>query len=510
MADLNALIAQGYQFQAPPDPFVQYGKRQQLELGEQTNQLNQMKMQEAQAAAVERNALRQLDPSSPDYENQLFKVNPTVGIAYRKEAATAAAQKATQEAQKAQALKTSLDNHRSFLVGVNDQPSYDAWRTLTTKNIPELASMLPAEFSPDAKNLLLQTADDISKRLNPPAPAQSNLAKLRAEKAALPLGDPGHAAYDAAIAKESQFAPPAPAAVSPLARLRAEKAALPLGDPGHAAYDAAIAKESQFAPTAPVAESPLAKLQREMAALPPNDPRRTEYAAMIRKETTNAPAAVVNIDQKQEGAFATGLGKGQSDRILANQVVAQDAAAILETNQVGRNLLKSGAITGTGADFFVGFNNALKQAGVDFGYADAAANSQAYAAAMGANVGRIIKQFGAGTGLSDADREYAAQMAGSKISLTETALRRILDINDKAANRVIDLHNKNVSGIKTNIPLTVEKPTFTPPPPSGASLIPGSTPAAAGGSATVTLPDGRIKTFPNADAANKFKKAAGL
>lgn len=261
---------------------------------------------------------------------------------------------------------------------------------------------------------------------------------------------------------------------------------------------------------APIAESPLAKLQREMAALPPNDPRRTEYAAMIRKETTNAPAAVVNIDQKQEGAFATGLGKGQSDRILANQVVAQDAAAILETNQVGRNLLKSGAITGTGADFFVGFNNALKQAGVDFGYADAAANSQAYAAAMGANVGRIIKQFGAGTGLSDADREYAAQMAGGKISLTETALRRILDINDKAANRVIDLHNKNVSGIKTNIPLTVEKPTFTPPPPSGASLIPGSTPAAAGGGATVTLPDGRIKTFPNADAANKFKKAAGL
>jgi hypothetical protein len=34
-------------------------------------------------------------------------------------------------------------------------------------------------------------------------------------------------------------------------------------------------------------------------------------------------------------------------------------------------------------------------------------------------------------------------------------------------------------------------------------------PADAGG-ATVTLPDGRIKIFPNVDAANKFKKAAGL
>ena len=99
MADLNALIAQGYQFQPLPDPFVQYGKRQQLELGEQTNQLNQMKMQEAQAAAVERNALRQLNPTSPDYEAQLFKLNPTLGIAYRKEASAAAASKATQERQ---------------------------------------------------------------------------------------------------------------------------------------------------------------------------------------------------------------------------------------------------------------------------------------------------------------------------------------------------------------------------------------------------------------------------
>lgn len=175
---------------------------------------------------------------------------------------------------------------------------------------------------------------------------------------------------------------------------------------------------------------------------------------------------------KQQNAFETGLGKGQSDRILANQVVAQDAAAILETNQVGRELLKSGAITGTGADFFVGFNNALKQAGIDFGYADAAANSQAYAAAMGANVGRIIKQFGAGTGLSDADRDYAAQMAGGKINLTEAALRKILDINDKAANRVIDLHNKNVKDVKTNIPLTVDKPTFTQPK-SAVDQIPG-------------------------------------
>ena len=58
MADLNALIAQGYQFQAPPDPFAQYAKMQQLEQGQQANQLNQMKMQEYQRGLQSQNALR--------------------------------------------------------------------------------------------------------------------------------------------------------------------------------------------------------------------------------------------------------------------------------------------------------------------------------------------------------------------------------------------------------------------------------------------------------------------
>jgi hypothetical protein len=181
----------------------------------------------------------------------------------------------------------------------------------------------------------------------------------------------------------------------------------------------------------------------------------------------------------QEKAFETGLGGGQSKQAIDSQIAAQGAATIIETNQTGRNILNSGAITGTGANFLVGFNNALKQAGIDAGYADAAANSQAYAAAMGANVGQLIKQFGAGTGLSDADREFAMQMAGGKITLTEQALRKILDINDKAAGKVIDTHNRKYGGVKTNIPLTVEKPVgAAPPPPSAASQIPGGAPAA--------------------------------
>ena len=65
MADLNALIAQGYQFQPLPDPFVQYGKMQQLQQGQQANQLNQLNIQKTQRDFEEQNQLRGLDPTSP-------------------------------------------------------------------------------------------------------------------------------------------------------------------------------------------------------------------------------------------------------------------------------------------------------------------------------------------------------------------------------------------------------------------------------------------------------------
>jgi hypothetical protein len=84
MADLNALIAQGYQFQAPPDPFVNYAKMQQLDQGEQTNQLNRMKMQEYQRGMEETNAMRRLDPNSETYLQDIMRINPKMGFEFGK------------------------------------------------------------------------------------------------------------------------------------------------------------------------------------------------------------------------------------------------------------------------------------------------------------------------------------------------------------------------------------------------------------------------------------------
>jgi hypothetical protein len=171
-----------------------------------------------------------------------------------------------------------------------------------------------------------------------------------------------------------------------------------------------------------------------------------------------ARAGASNINLAQEKAFESELGKGQAESIVKGRAAAQDAASIIDTVKTGRDIMKSGMITGAGADFLVNLNQGLKTAGIDAGYADAAANSQAFTANMANSVGKLIKQFGAGTGLSDADREYAKDMAGGRISLDAKAINKILDINERAARNVITRHNKDVKGIKTNIPLEVEMP----------------------------------------------------
>lgn len=84
MADLNSLIAQGFQFKEPPDPFAQYAQMQQLQRGEETGRMNQMLMQEKQRGFQEQNALRGVmsrqgfDLSTPESQREAYAVAPTL------------------------------------------------------------------------------------------------------------------------------------------------------------------------------------------------------------------------------------------------------------------------------------------------------------------------------------------------------------------------------------------------------------------------------------------------
>ncbi len=184
------------------------------------------------------------------------------------------------------------------------------------------------------------------------------------------------------------------------------------------------------------------------------NPAYQEYAL----KNSKAGAANQQVVIAQEKEFERELGKEQGKALVEGRKNADDAVQIINTVNIGKKILKDGMVSGFGANAIVTIGQALKQAGMDFGKDDPIANAQAYTANMAQNVGKIIKQFGSGTGLSDADREYATKMAGGLITLDRAAIEKILDINERAARNIIRLHNKRAKDVKTNIPLTVEEP----------------------------------------------------
>lgn len=168
-------------------------------------------------------------------------------------------------------------------------------------------------------------------------------------------------------------------------------------------------------------------------------------------------ASSTTINMAQENAFEKALGEALGKDAVTSWNGAKDSVQILQTITEASKLLDAGMITGFGAEFLVSAGQALRRLGFNVAEGDLE-NTQAYASWLGNNVGKIIKQFGAGTGLSDADREYAEKIVGGKITLDEKALRKILELNERGSRNVIALHNKTYGGVKSTIPLTVEAP----------------------------------------------------
>jgi len=176
------------------------------------------------------------------------------------------------------------------------------------------------------------------------------------------------------------------------------------------------------------------------------------------KAAAKGKGTTLNVGMKlpeQEKEFEKALGSGQAKDLLDSRTKAEDARDILTTAQQGREMLKLPIITGAGANFFVGLDQALKTAGMDFG-GEASANAQAYGTMMASNTAKLIKNFGSGTGLSDADRKYAERMAAGDVTVDKRALEKILQLQEFMARKTIERHNKKAKGIKTNIPLEVE------------------------------------------------------
>ena len=81
------------------------------------------------------------------------------------------------------------------------------------------------------------------------------------------------------------------------------------------------------------------------------------------------------------------------------------------------------------------------------------ANTRQFMSAMGAQVADAITAFGAGTGLSDADREFAKQMVGANSGdFTEASLRKLLIYNEGAMRGKLVAHNQRLKDMYGGTP----------------------------------------------------------
>lgn len=105
----------------------------------------------------------------------------------------------------------------------------------------------------------------------------------------------------------------------------------------------------------------------------------------------------------------------------------------------------AGIITGPGVNPLVSFSQFLQERlGQDLGATESERlrNTKTFMSRMGSQVGQIIKQFGSGTGLSDADREFAKMIAGADPSeFNEESLKRVLALSESRMR--MDLHRYN-------------------------------------------------------------------
>jgi len=246
-------------------------------------------------------------------------------------------------------------------------------------------------------------------------------------------------------------------------------------------------------------------------------------ANVLAQKKAIAKAGAANISNVQEKAEAQDYGKlliKGYEGVQAAANIAQKSLPAIESNLV---TLDNGFDTGFGTETIAAGAKVLGALGVQKAE-DFATDAQTFLASANAAVlQRQLEQKGPQTE-SDAQRITAT---GAQLGNTKAANRFVLNVAKAQLQRDMDQRKFYTEWRKTNKTFEgaedawlagpggkslFESPALKKYSVNATDQIPGQNrPAAtAAPSNSVTLPDGRVKTFPNAEAANKFKKAAGL
>jgi hypothetical protein len=157
---------------------------------------------------------------------------------------------------------------------------------------------------------------------------------------------------------------------------------------------------------------------------------------MLRVESVSpfGPAPVTNIKTGDDVVARETFGA-----LKAQRDVALAATNAISAYEDANKLLKGKVITGAGAEATLALNKALGFFGIQ---SQQVADTEVLKARLAVPVFSLVKQLGAGTGISNADREYAEMAAGGKITLDKNAIIRLVEIGRKASQNTVDSYNQ--------------------------------------------------------------------
>jgi len=152
------------------------------------------------------------------------------------------------------------------------------------------------------------------------------------------------------------------------------------------------------------------------------------------------------------------IATGMADEL--SQIGAKNFAEAHENARLAADALGSvnrtlptidNMFTGAGAELKLNISRYTRAFGVDVVDPSTIADTEAYVAESGRRVAQYITNLGAGTGLSDADREYAQKVVAGNITVDSIALKRLLGVIKHNAQRTISNYNTTRSNIETEL-----------------------------------------------------------
>lgn len=175
---------------------------------------------------------------------------------------------------------------------------------------------------------------------------------------------------------------------------------------------------------------------------PDGKPKYVKRSESFGMTPWDKPSASTTVNVNSAKSLYETLGDKQAAAYADLYSQAQASPERVDRAARVRELLDRTPITGTGAEQMLAISKGLKQVGFDVS-GDSIADTELLGRELAGSTLEAIKSsgLGAGSGFSNADRDFLEKVTGGSIAMDAKTLRRIAELNDRSARATIKRWN---------------------------------------------------------------------